>query len=310
MMMRPQHNNNNKRGRGRNRGRHGGGSGGGGGHSGGHGGNPANRVYDSNGPDVKVRGTAQTVADKYMQLGRDAQSSGDGVMAESYYQHAEHYYRLWLANQPAGQPIHFPRRPGLEDEFEEDSAENAGDIGEGEELTADGQDVAEGEAQDAPQAEGGDHNFRQNRPRETRDGEAGREGNRGEGGRGEGGRGEGGRGEGGRGEGGRRDRFRSRWPRRNERDGNRDDAAQGSAPERGDAPVEAAERAPQPQASAPEPSSDNWEAPSFLTRPVPVPPPLREEPVEVEAAPAAPRRGRPRRVVEADLAPAGEGESE
>jgi hypothetical protein len=293
MMMRPQHNNNNnKRGRGRNRGRHGGGSGGGGGHSGGHGGNPANRVYDSNGPDVKVRGTAQTVADKYMQLGRDAQSSGDGVMAESYYQHAEHYYRLWLANQPAGQPIHFPRRPGLEDEFEEDSAENAGD-GEGEELTAEGQDAPEGETQDAPQAEGGDNNFRQNRPREFRDGDGGRDGgNRGDA------------------NGGRRDRFRSRWPRRNERDGNRDDATQGQAPERGDAPVEAAERAPQPQVAAVEPSSENWEAPSFLTRPVPVPPPLREEPVEVEAAPAAPRRGRPRRVVEADLAPAGEGETE
>jgi hypothetical protein len=299
MMMRPQHNNNNnKRGRGRNRGRHGGGSGGGGGHSGGHGGNPANRVYDSNGPDVKVRGTAQTVADKYMQLGRDAQSSGDGVMAESYYQHAEHYYRLWLANQPAGQPIHFPRRPGLEDEFEEDSAENAGDS-EGEELTADGQEGGDGDASEAPQAEGGDN--RQNRPREFRDGEGNRDGGR-----------EGGRDGGNRGDanGGRRDRFRSRWPRRNERDSNRDDAAAGPATERGDAPVEAVERAPQPQVTAVEPSSDNWEAPSFLTRPVPVPPPLREEPVEVEAAPAAPRRGRPRRVVEADLAPAGEGETE
>jgi hypothetical protein len=295
MMMRPQHNNNNKRGRGRNRGRHGGGSGGGGG-GGGHNGNPANRVYDSNGPDVKVRGTAQTVADKYMQLGRDAQSSGDGVMAESYYQHAEHYYRLWLANQPAGQPIHFPRRPGLDEEFEDDMVENGGDAGEGDELAAEGQDTAEGEMADAPVAEGGDNNFRQNRPREMREGEGNRDGNRGDANR-----------DGN----GRRDRFRNRWPRRNDRnfEGNRDEAGAAPVSERGDAPVEAVERAPQPQ-TAPEPSSDNWEAPSFLTRPVPVPPPMREEAVEAAAAPAAPRRGRPRRVVEADLAPAGEGESE
>ena len=62
-------------------------------------GNPSNRVYESNGPDVKVRGTAQTVADKYLQLARDAVSSGDIVMSESYYQHAEHYIRIIAANQ-------------------------------------------------------------------------------------------------------------------------------------------------------------------------------------------------------------------
>jgi hypothetical protein len=45
-----------------------------------------------------------------MQLARDAHSSGDRVMAESYYQHADHYYRVWLAAQPVGQPVHFPRR--------------------------------------------------------------------------------------------------------------------------------------------------------------------------------------------------------
>ena len=48
---------------------------------------------------MKVRGTAQTVADKYLQLGRDAQVSGDIVMAESYYQHAEHYLRILAAAQ-------------------------------------------------------------------------------------------------------------------------------------------------------------------------------------------------------------------
>ncbi|NNE23788.1 MAG: DUF4167 domain-containing protein [Rhizobiales bacterium] len=63
------------------------------------GGNPSNRVYESNGPDVKVRGTAQTVADKYLQLARDAVSTGDIVMSESYFQHAEHYNRIIAANQ-------------------------------------------------------------------------------------------------------------------------------------------------------------------------------------------------------------------
>jgi hypothetical protein len=61
--------------------------------------NPMTRVYESNGPDVKIRGTASHVADKYMQLARDAQSSGDPVAAENYFQHAEHYFRLIAAMQ-------------------------------------------------------------------------------------------------------------------------------------------------------------------------------------------------------------------
>jgi len=56
--------------------------------------NPLTRVYESNGPDIKIRGTAAHVAEKYVQLARDAQSSGDPVAAENYYQHAEHYFRL------------------------------------------------------------------------------------------------------------------------------------------------------------------------------------------------------------------------
>jgi len=66
---------------------------GGGGH------NPLTRVYESNGPDVKIRGTANHVAEKYLQLARDAQSGGDPVSAESYLQHAEHYFRLIAAAQ-------------------------------------------------------------------------------------------------------------------------------------------------------------------------------------------------------------------
>jgi hypothetical protein len=65
--------------------------------------NPLTRSYESNGPDVKVRGTPQHIAEKYVQLARDAHSSGDTVMAESYLQHAEHYYRIIAAAQNAQQ---------------------------------------------------------------------------------------------------------------------------------------------------------------------------------------------------------------
>ena len=58
-----------------------------------------NRFYESNGPDVKVRGPASLVAEKYQQLARDAHTSGDLVAAEAYQQHAEHYYRLVAAEQ-------------------------------------------------------------------------------------------------------------------------------------------------------------------------------------------------------------------
>ncbi|HEY8213752.1 MAG TPA: DUF4167 domain-containing protein, partial [Methylocystis sp.] len=59
------------------------------GRSGRKGPNPLTRSYESNGPDVKIRGTAQHIAEKYLQLARDAQSSGDTIMAESLLQHAE-----------------------------------------------------------------------------------------------------------------------------------------------------------------------------------------------------------------------------
>ena len=79
----------NKRMRGRNRK-------GGGGH---HHQNPLSRMYESNGQDVKIRGTASHIAEKYLQLARDAQSSGDSIASENYYQHAEHYFRLIAAAQ-------------------------------------------------------------------------------------------------------------------------------------------------------------------------------------------------------------------
>jgi hypothetical protein len=61
--------------------------------------NPMARVYESNGPDVKIRGNPSHIAEKYVQLARDAHTSGDPVAAENYYQHAEHYFRLIAAAQ-------------------------------------------------------------------------------------------------------------------------------------------------------------------------------------------------------------------
>lgn len=61
--------------------------------------NPMTRVYESNGPDIKIRGTASHIAEKYLQLARDSRSSSDPVAAENYYQHAEHYFRLIAAAQ-------------------------------------------------------------------------------------------------------------------------------------------------------------------------------------------------------------------
>jgi len=57
------------------------------------------RNYESNGPDVKIRGTAAHIAEKYMSLARDALASGDMIAAESYFQHAEHYNRIIMAAQ-------------------------------------------------------------------------------------------------------------------------------------------------------------------------------------------------------------------
>ena len=93
--------------------------------------NPMTRVFESNGPDIKIRGTASHVAEKYVQLARDARSSGDPVAAENYYQHAEHYFRLIAAaqeqfrqNQP--QPRTENEMPAEDGDDESESFSNFG----------------------------------------------------------------------------------------------------------------------------------------------------------------------------------------
>jgi Domain of unknown function (DUF4167) len=59
--------------------------------------NPLTRSYDSHGPDVRIRGTALHVAERYLQLARDAHTGSNPIAAENYLQHAEHYFRLIAA---------------------------------------------------------------------------------------------------------------------------------------------------------------------------------------------------------------------
>jgi len=120
--MRPQQQNRRMRGRNNN--------GGGGGNNNNNnnnrkGPNPLTRNYESNGPDVKIRGSAQQIAEKYATLARDAQSSGDRVMAENYLQHAEHYNRIIAAAQ-AQLPIQNAQQN--RDDFDDDGDDDRDDF--------------------------------------------------------------------------------------------------------------------------------------------------------------------------------------
>lgn len=83
---------------------------------------PLSRNYESNGPDVKVRGSAQQIADKYISLARDAQGAGDRIMSENYLQHAEHYLRIILS--AVGQGGSSAQRDDNEQECEESGTED------------------------------------------------------------------------------------------------------------------------------------------------------------------------------------------
>jgi len=108
--------------------------------------NPLSRMYESNGPDVKIRGTASHVAEKYLQLARDAQSSGDPIAAENYYQHAEHYFRLIAAAQEQfrqSQPS-YQQQPG---DMRGNLADDSFDDGEDEQPHVGGEPFAPRESQ-------------------------------------------------------------------------------------------------------------------------------------------------------------------
>lgn len=132
--MRPGQQNKRGRGRGNN------GNGGGNNNFNRKGSNPLTRTFDSSGPDVKIRGTAQHIAEKYAALARDAQSSGDRVMAENYLQHAEHYNRIIAAAQAQ-----------MQERFQRDDRDYLDRDDESDSEIADSTDAADnGEQDDQP----------------------------------------------------------------------------------------------------------------------------------------------------------------
>jgi hypothetical protein len=100
-------------------------------HGGSHGGG-RNNTFDSNGPGVRLRGTAHQIYEKYLALARDATSAGDRIIAENLFQHADHYYRIILANHGPIEPA-YSGNPGQdgEAEFEAESTHAAAAPGEG-----------------------------------------------------------------------------------------------------------------------------------------------------------------------------------
>ena len=131
----------------------------------------ANRAFESNGPDgVKIRGAAQHVYEKYQQLARDALTSGDRVLGESYQQHAEHYFRVLRAMQPQRPASDIIGRDafasGFDIDFEdEDGSGDGGDDGE----VQDSRDSRGGEGGQHNRFEGRrDDRNRDDRPRDDR----------------------------------------------------------------------------------------------------------------------------------------------
>ncbi len=276
-----------------------------------------NRSWDSQGPEnIKVRGNAQTVYERYMQLARDAAAAGDRVLAENYTQHAEHYFRVLRALQPQRSVSEIAQREqagqGFDIDFEDESGAQAAAIiaaAQAEQQKA--EDEARRQAERAEREANRDREPREARePREPREPrENGDADNR---------------------EGGRRETRRERWERRRDErnrrfengesdnaaddDAGRDDgqpfeaASEVSADElpheapvvdagaEAEAPAAKAPRAPRrPRAAAAKDESTSDDAaalPGFLTRPTSI-----EETASDDETPA-PRTRRPRRKAE------------
>jgi len=111
--------------------------------------NPLSRNFESNGPDVKIRGNANHIAEKYSVLARDALTSGDTVMAENYFQHAEHYFRIIAANQPSNPPA---VQNNSQREDGNGAISNQGDSGD-DNASNDASDEVSSDSGDQPQPE-------------------------------------------------------------------------------------------------------------------------------------------------------------
>ena len=129
-------------------------------------GNIVNRVFESAGPEGKVRGTPQQIIDKYLTLARDAQTTGDRVMSENFLQHAEHYQRILLDAQGARQEQRrdqsYAEQEGADGDGRDDSSAD-----EGERAQAGGQRETRRDDRD-----GRDDQARDDQAREDRAGHA------------------------------------------------------------------------------------------------------------------------------------------
>ncbi|MFY0399612.1 DUF4167 domain-containing protein [Brevundimonas naejangsanensis] len=268
-----------------------------------------NRSWDSQGPEnIKVRGNAQTVYERYMQLARDAAAAGDRVLAENYTQHAEHYFRVLRALQPQRPVSEIAQRElagqGFDIDFEDESGAQAAAI-----IAAQQAEERRVEDEARRQAERAEREANRDRDREGSDNGADGESR----------------------EGGRRETRRERWERRREErnrrfennEGEGDAAASGEDSAQGDdqpiesaeapavveeAPVERAPRAPRAprraraaEDDAAQPTDDAAALPGFLTRPI-----TAEEAASAEDEPAPAPKRRTRRKADA-VAPDEEG---
>jgi hypothetical protein len=231
--------------------------------------NPLTRSFESNGPDVKIRGTALHIAEKYVTLARDAQSSGDRVMAENYLQHAEHYFRVIAAAQAqnAPQQPNFYRADQEDDGLDEEDDRFSDRFGQHERFQAqermagegEGTNFAPGDPQPYVNGNGNGHYPGGERQpyRERSERQEGRQDNRQE----------------GRPEGSRQEGRPERYERQ---DRERQDRDRQDRPERGERPYrqreDRGERRERP---------DRSELPRFVTG-EPVPQPAAEAPAPVE----------------------------
>ncbi len=187
-----------------------------------------NQTFDSNGPGVRLRGTAHQIYEKYLMLGRDSASSGDRIMSENYFQHADHYYRHILTNQGPLEQFQ-ERQDGQDGETEAEA--NA--FGQGEQpATGDSQQPQAAYGNTVPQTQGfngagssqGTSLPGGNQPRHEGQRESGGNDNRGNDNRGNENRGNENRDgdQGGQHQNFRRDRFNRRFRNRDDRGPNQD----------------------------------------------------------------------------------------
>ncbi len=283
-----------------------------------------NRSWDSQGPEnIKVRGNAQTVYERYMQLARDASAAGDRVLAENYTQHAEHYFRVLRALQPSRPVSEIAQRElagqGFDIDFEDETGAQAAAIMAAEKVEADRLAQIEARQREVEERQNDRQNDRPNdrqggeqprrewrdrddQPRQDREPREPRA-----------------EGEGGfNPDGSRRETRRERWERRQLERNARFEREGGEARAEGEAPPaetteaapdvrsERAERPARPERPERKPRRDAGVAtddgpsalPGFLTRSTASAP----EPVEAAEEAAAPKRRAPRRKVEAAAA--------